>query len=217
MLCLSNLNLSFGSRTLLRNVNLELSPGVIGVLTGVNGCGKSSLLNCISGVIPSYIKADISGRLMLDGFDLSAIPLYEKFRYLWYSMANPSRQFFFPTCEAELAFALENMGLPADMIRQRIESALERFHLSRELLQSPFSLSGGQRSLLLCAMAEALDAKLFLLDEPSAGLSEASLVLLGNWLADLKRRNKIVLLAEHNAVLIAHTDMEFELSQWGIA
>lgn len=211
MLQISNLTLSYGQRVLLRDFRLELPAGAVGVLTGVNGCGKSSILNAISGVIPQYVKAGLEGKITWGDTDLRAIPLTEKYRYLWYSLSDPSRQFFFPTCEAELAFALENLGVEAAEIRRRIEQALARFGLERELMHSPLSLSGGQRSLLLCAMAEALDPQLFLLDEPGAGLSESSLILLQSWLHDLKGRNKAVLLAEHNTLLIGGADLVFPL------
>jgi len=211
MLKVSDLTLSFGSHRLLHHFHLDLPAGAVGVLTGPNGCGKSSVLNAISGVIPQYVNASLEGQIILDGTDLRGVPLTEKYHYLWYSLSDPSRQFFFPTCEAELAFALENMGVVAGEIKRRIGEALSRFWLQRELMQSPLSLSGGQRSLLLCAMAEALDPQLFLLDEPGAGLSESSLSLLQSWLQDLKTRNKAVLLAEHNPLLIAGADLVFPL------
>lgn len=212
MLKISDFSLSYADHTVLKSFFLELEPGCLGVLQGPNGSGKSSLLNAISGVIPEYLKATTTGSIRLFGTDLASIPLKEKFRYLWYSPSSNAATFFFPSCEAELAFALENMGMDSSIIRQRIDKALERFGLRSELQQPPSTLSAGQQSLLLCAMAEALDPPLYLLDEPSRGLSDASLDLLCEWLKDLQARSRIVFYAEHHPRLISMANQIFELS-----
>lgn len=210
MLKISEFSLSFGNHRILKNFQLELEPGCLGMLKGPNGSGKSSILNAVSGVIPEYFKATADGSISLFGTDLTQIPLKEKFRYLWYSPSSNLAPFFFPSCEAELAFALENLGLASCHIRQRIDDALRRFGLPDELQQPPSTLSAGQQSLLQCAMAEALAPSLYLLDEPSRGLSDSSLDLLCQWLKDLKARSSIVLCAEHHPRLLAMADRIFE-------
>jgi energy-coupling factor transporter ATP-binding protein EcfA2 len=206
MLVLSNLSVKYERKSVLNAFNLSLAPGSVCVLTGTNGSGKSTLLSAISGVIPEHINADITGNIKLYDTDLPSIPLKEKFRYLWHALSDTDTQFFFPTCEAELAFGLENKGLPASEIRQRINAAAAYFNLSEAMQSSPLSLSGGQKKLLLCAIGKALAPPLYLLDEPASGLSGRSLELLCQWLTELKQQGCIVLLAEHNPQLIAMAD-----------
>lgn len=210
MLKIEGLQLSFGQQSVLRDFGLTLASGTLGVLVGPNGSGKSSVLNAITGVIPEYIKAELSGTILLDNIRLQDIPLKEKFHYLWYSPAELS--FFFPSCETELAFALQNLGIKPSEIRQRIADAALRFGLQEEMQHAPHTLSAGQQKLLHFAMAEALDAPLVLLDEPSQALSAASLELLITWLQELKERNRLILIAEHHPRLIAMAEEIFELT-----
>ncbi len=207
MLQISNLSISYPKKTVLEAINLSLAPGTIAVLSGANGCGKSTLLSAISGVIPEHIAAELNGSVTLDGKDLRSIPLREKYHYLWHALSEPDVQFFFPTCEAELAFALENKGLAPAEIRERVQSAAADFGISHELNNSPLSLSGGQKRLLLCAIGKALAPGLYLLDEPASGLSGKSMDILCQWLVELKQQGSIVLLAEHSPRIIALADI----------
>ncbi len=213
MLSLSGLSLAFGERQLLSGLELRLNSGELCWLQGANGSGKSSLLNAISGIIPEHIKARFSGSISLSGIDFTQQPLCEKFHWLWHAQSEPETQFFFPTCEAELAFALENQGVPAAEINRRIEASLEQFQLESCRDKSPLNLSQGQQKLLLCAIGCALDPQLYLLDEPLAGLSESSQKLVLNWLKAEKSRGKIILVAEHNPALQQLSDHTLQLTK----
>ena len=211
MLTISDLCLSYGSQKVLDGFNLMLQSGTICVLKGPNGSGKSSLLEAISGVIPEYLKASITGSICWFDIDLPSLPLREKFHYLWHALCDAESQFFFPTIEAELAFALENKGLPPAEIRSRINQAAGYFGFEKSLLQAPNTLSGGQKKLLLCAIAHALNPPLLLMDEPVNGLSENAEKLFCAWLKELKQNGTTVLVAEHNPSVIALADLVIAL------
>lgn len=212
MLVLNKLSVSYPELSVINALCLQLEPGTICVLTGANGCGKSTLLSAISGVIPEHVTANVSGEIQYQGTDLRKVALNEKFHYLWHAGSDADSQFFFPTCEAELAFALENKGIVPQEIKDRISNAAAYFGLSGYLQSSPLSLSGGQKRLLLCAIGKALNPSLYLLDEPASGLSGNSLILLCNWLSELKEQGAIVLIAEHNPQLIGIADRVINLS-----
>lgn len=211
MLDICEFSLSYPGKQVLESFRLCLAPGTVCAITGANGCGKSTLLSAISGVIPEHISGVVQGSITLEGTDLTVIPLKEKHRYLWHAFANPDSQFFFPTCETELAFALENMGIPPAQIRQRVDTAAAFFGLEHELQNSPLSLSGGQKKLLLCAIGMAISPRLYLLDEPAAGLSASSTELLCKLLTSLKQQGCIVLVAEHNPAVISLADSVIDL------
>ncbi|HPH60364.1 MAG TPA: ABC transporter ATP-binding protein, partial [Candidatus Syntrophosphaera sp.] len=154
-------------RPLLRDLSFCLAPGELLWLKGPNGSGKTSLLNVLSGIIPQRIKAELTGSVTLSGTDLCALPLNEKFRHLAYQMSDPDHQIFFPRIEKELSFALENGGLPAVQMRQRIARAQADFGLNEFGQVEPGQLSRGQKKLLVLATCAALDPPLYLLDEPT--------------------------------------------------
>ncbi|MDD2230304.1 MAG: ABC transporter ATP-binding protein [Candidatus Cloacimonetes bacterium] len=212
MLVLNKLSVSYAELSVINAFCLKLKPGSICALTGANGCGKSTLLAAISGVIPEHIAATVTGEIQYNETDLRKVALNEKFHYLWHAGSDTDAQFFFPTCEAELAFALENKGIAPSEIKERIANAAAYFGLSGYMQSSPLSLSGGQKRLLLCAIGKALNPTLYLLDEPASGLSGNSLHLLCNWLYELKQQGSIVLIAEHIPELISMADVVINLS-----
>ena len=165
MLILKDFGISFADRNLLEGINIEIPEGTVFHLKGPNASGKSSLLNAISGIIPEYVQAKTTGDLIWNNIDLQTIPLKEKHHYLWHQLSDTEAQIFFPDCISELAFALENMAIPAEKIWERVNLATQQFGLSNLLYRDPSTLSGGEKKLLLCAIAETIDPPILLLDE----------------------------------------------------
>jgi len=212
MLRLENLSLAFGHRQLLQNLSLRLSEGELCWLKGANGSGKTTLLNLISGVIPEYVTAEFEAEIWLGELSLKDLPIREKFRYLWFAQNDPETQFLMPSCEAEIAFALENRGMPAEQIKRQVDSSLNLLGLQNCRWQAPQTLSRGQQKLLLCAIGNALDPPCYLLDEPLSGLSDSSVALVLTWIRLQKAKRKIFLVAEHNDALRHLADKELQLS-----
>ncbi|HNQ42942.1 MAG TPA: ABC transporter ATP-binding protein [Candidatus Cloacimonadota bacterium] len=185
---------------------MAVKSGEICAITGPNSCGKTSLLYAISGIIPQYIHAQLQGNITLTGLDLMVVPLNERFHYLGLLMANPKAQLLFPDGTSEIAFALENLGLPPDDIRSRIANAAGYFGIENLLDRSPLTLSGGEQKLLLLAALDALSPPLMLLDEPEAALSGRALHRMLEWLVKLKQNGHIVLVATHSDTLLQSCD-----------
>ncbi len=193
---------------------LSIYPGKISYLYGVNGCGKTSLLNAISGVIPAHIPGDRNGSIHWEKTNLSDIPLNEMYHFMAYQMSDCANQFLFPTLEHEVAFSLENMGLPVAEIHLRLKKSLHKFELDSYTMAHPDQLSVGQQKLALFAMIDVLDAPLILLDEPCSGLSDKAYALLLNWLLEQKGHQKTILIAEHDSRIKSIIDNIIQMEQY---
>ena len=188
-----------------------MGTGCLVAVTGANACGKSTLLFAISGIIPEYLQATITGTISLNELDLLGIQLREMYHHLSFAMTDSEAQLMFPDIMSEIAFALENMGLPIDQIQHRVKSATQRFGIHHMLERSPKTLSGGEQRLVLFACLDALNSPLVLLDEPETGLSDKNIMVLCDWLSELKDKGRIVLIATHCRTLIDLCDHIVEL------
>lgn len=122
---------------------------------------------------------------------------------------DPRSQFFTVNSSNEVAFGLENHGLPQDKIRQRVEEAFRIFHLERLKDRNVYALSSGERQLISILSAWAMDTDIFLLDEPTANLDFAATQQLKEILLALKRQGKTLLLSEHRLYYLADIADEF--------
>jgi len=212
MLLIQDFGISFADRTLLEGISLEIPEGCIFHLKGPNASGKSSLLNAISGIIPEYIKAQTTGEIIWNNIDLQSIPLKEKHHYLWHQLSDTEAQLFFPDCLSELAFALENMAIPTETIWEKVNLAARQFGLSNLLDRDPSTLSGGEKKLLLCAIAETIDPPILLLDEPLNGLDNQAIDLVLKWITGKKAQGKIIVVVDHNPFIETLADFSFTLT-----
>ena len=109
----------------------------------------------------------------------------------------------------EVAFGLENHGLPQDKIRRRVDEAFRIFHLERLKDRNVYELSSGERQLISILSAWAMDTDIFLLDEPTANLDFAATQQLKEILLALKKQGKTLLLSEHRLYYLADIADEF--------
>lgn len=209
----SGLSLSFSEaeQAIWENLNFTAPAGEILAITGANASGKTCLIQALCGIIPQSITAELTGSISLDSLNLRELPLCEIYRYMSVALSDARGQMMFPSSELEIAFALENMGLPATEIRQKIDSAAAYFGFTGLLQQDSQKLSGGEQRLLLFAICEAMHSPILLFDEPEAGLSQGSMALLTRWLKELRTAGRIVIIATHNDELIELADQVIRL------
>ncbi len=181
----------------LRNVNLSVSEGEFILLTGGSGCGKTTILRLINGLIPNFFEGRLEGSVTIDGFDVSHAELYDTAKSVSTVFQNPRSQFFNVDTTSELAFACENQGMKESEILRRIDKTVTELHLHPLMNRSLFDLSGGQKQKIACASVAVTGNKIILLDEPSANLDLRTIDELAGLLKKWKNEGKTIIVAEH--------------------
>ena len=194
---------------ILRQVGGGIPAGRCVVLCGGSGCGKSTLLRCINGLIPQFYEGELKGFCRLNGQDTAGMRIGEIGELVASVFQDPRSQFFTVNSSNEVAFGLENHGLPQDKIRRRVDEAFRIFHLERLKDRNVYELSSGERQLISILSAWAMDTDIFLLDEPTANLDFAATQQLKEILLALKKQGKTLLLSEHRLYYLADIADEF--------
>ena len=161
-LTLSGVRKSFGGTHVLHGIDLTVTDGEFVVFVGPSGCGKSTLLRVIAG-----LEEVTEGAVAIDGVDVTGLPASERgLAMVFQSYALYPHMSVYKN----MAFALENMGLPREEIDQRVRRAAAMLRLTDYLERKPRALSGGQRQRVAIGRAIVRDPKIFLFDEPLSNL-----------------------------------------------
>ena len=197
-----------GSRAL-GDVSLGVVPGTSTAIVGQTGSGKSTLLRLICG-----LEVPDEGRVLVRGNDTSTRRGRRGARRLvGYVMQHPERQLFAETVEKDVAFGPRNLGLPADEVDRRVTRALELVGLADRRGASPFKLSGGQRRLCALAGILAMEPRILVLDEPTAGLDPRGRAMLRSVLARLRGVGVTLVQVTHSMEDAARADRVMVLDQ----
>ncbi len=182
-----------------QNLFCSFLPNTVNLLLGPSGCGKSSLLYLISGLIPHSLEGRLTGNIILKGESISGSEPRELASRIGLVFQDPDTQFCTFLVEDELAFGLENLCVPREMMDERIDRALTITGLSGLRKRKVTSLSGGQKQKLAIACALIMDAELLLLDEPTSMLDAAGRKEIVELLHRLvTQHGKTIILIEHN-------------------
>ncbi len=157
-----NLDLSFGSVEVLKDLNLDIAEGEFLVLLGSSGCGKSTLLNCIAGLLEVT-----GGQMFIKGKNVTwAEPSERGIGMVFQSYALYPQM----TVKGNLSFGLKNAKVPKPEIEERVARAAEILQIEPLLNRKPGALSGGQRQRVAIGRALVRDVDVFLFDEPLSNL-----------------------------------------------
>lgn len=163
------------NRCVLDNMTLSVEEGAFCVLTGPTGCGKTTLLRSLKpelapvGQRAGFIDV-LGAALVRDGEAVDSLPARESAALIGYVMQDPDAQIVCDTVWHEIAFGLENIGMPQDAMRRRIAEVAHFFGIEPWMRSQTETLSGGQKQLVNLAGVLALRPRLLLLDEPTAQL-----------------------------------------------
>lgn len=198
-LLIEDLTFRYRSRSepAIRNISLEVQPGQVVMIAGASGCGKTTLARCINGLIPRSYKGELSGRILMQGQEISKLSLARISQMVGTVLQDPERQILGTRVLFEVAFGLENLGLPRPEIHQRVEEALARLKITHLRDRETFNLSGGEKQKVALAGVLAMHPDILLLDEPLASLDPASAQETLDTVRGLADEGMTVLMVEH--------------------
>ena len=172
---------------ILKGIDLSLREGEWVALIGANGSGKTTFLRCLNGLLrPTRGDVLVDGHSVLDVEGVRAVR-----RRVGMVFQNPDDQIVSAQVEREVAFGLENLGVPTEVMQGRVDEVLERFGLLRSRRHPPHLLSGGERQRLAIASVVAMRPRYLLLDEPTALLDPAARIKLRALLKELHRSGEV--------------------------
>ena len=188
-----DLTKSYGGRTVVRGVNLELKSGEVVGLLGANGAGKTTTFYMTVG-----LTAPDSGRVELDGVDVTDDPMYVRARKGIGYLPQEASIFRGLTVEQNILAILETMDMDGAARRARLKELLAELHLTPLAKSLAYTLSGGERRRAEITRALTMSPKFILLDEPFAGIDPIAVTDIQNIIFHLKERGIGILITDHN-------------------
>jgi energy-coupling factor transport system ATP-binding protein len=198
-LVINNLSFKYRNRTepALKDLCLTVPAGEVLLVAGASGCGKSTLIRCINGLIPRSYKGELSGSLTIYDKDVRTLSLAKISQMVGTVLQDPERQILGTKVISEVAFGLENLGLPRPEILERVDEALAYLKISHLRDRETFHLSGGEKQKVALAGVLAMRPGLILLDEPLASLDPASAVEALEMVRRIADEGLTVVIVEH--------------------
>ncbi len=185
-------------RPALRDLSLDVQEGEFLLVTGVSGAGKSTFLRLLNGLVPHFYGGVLSGRVRVAGRDPVALGPGEMSGTVGLVFQDPEAQFVAEIVEDELAFGMENAGLPVPLMRRRVEEALHAVGIEHLRARRVNTLSGGERQRVAIASVLTMQPRVLVLDEPTSQLDPQSAEEVLDSLVKLNRDLGLtVVLSEH--------------------
>lgn len=193
----------------LKDVSFQVEPGQLLAIVGPNEAGKSTLCLALAGLIPSLFHGEMQGQVTVCGLDTQTHAPGDFAGQVGLVLQNPVNQLsgMRYTAYEEVAFGLENLGIPRAEMPKRIEQALEQVGLADLRERSPYTLSGGQQQRLALASVLVMNPSVLILDEPTAMLDPQGRQEIFSLVQSLTRMGVTVVIVEHHLEWIArHAD-----------
>lgn len=181
----------------INDVSFQVRKGECVLLTGISGCGKTSLLRAINGLIPNYYEGKLSGEIRLLNENSAEKPIYEISKKVATVFQNPKSQFFNLDTTSEILFFLENTGTPFEKMHERLRFVSDFLDIERLLDRNIFNLSGGEKQMIAIASALASDTDIIVFDEPTSNLDLYYIEKIADALRLLKEAGKTLIISEH--------------------
>jgi energy-coupling factor transport system ATP-binding protein len=208
MIHIENLTYTYprAPRPALDHISLDIPQGQFCAVIGANGAGKTTLCYALTGFIPNFYRGKLEGRVQVAGRDVLTTPLSELAGEIGLVFDNPFNQITGArfSVREEVAFGLENLGVPREEMLARVEEVLARTGLAELAERSPFTLSGGQQQRLAIASVLVMRPQVLVLDEPTSQLDPVGTKEVFSVLRDLAAtRETTIVLTEHKLEWVA--------------
>lgn len=189
----------------LKDINLQVEEGEFVAVIGPNGVGKSTLCYTIAGFIPHFYKGELEGKVEVAGTDTKDSDLSEWVLNVGLAFQNPFNQISGSkfTVYEEIAFGLENIGVPRDEMIKRVDAAMKMTGISDLADRSPYSLSGGQQQRVALTSILVMEPKVLVLDEPTSQMDPIGTREVFQVIKEMSVQGLTVILVEHKIEWIA--------------
>lgn len=179
------------------DLTFNVSPGSVVLVTGVSGCGKTTLMRLANGLCPHYYEGTLSGNVKIFGKDTQTSSVSEVSELVGTLFQDPEDQFFALNVRDEMGFALKTAGIDAKTVEKRINDVAQRLRISELLKNSISALSEGQKQRVALAEILVTLPRALILDEPSANLDPEATARLAQELNTLKNAGYAILVVDH--------------------
>jgi len=188
----------------MENISLSIEKGEFVILTGPSGCGKTTFCRCLNGLIPNFYSGELHGDLFVDEENVSGKSTAELSKHIGFVFQNPENQLFSLTVERDVAFGLENLGVPKEEAVTRVSWAMQSTGIEDLRNKAPYELSGGQQQRAAIAGVLAMKPNIIVLDEPTSFLDPKSAEEIVGVIARLNREYRITtILVEHRLDIVS--------------
>ncbi|MEM3061496.1 MAG: energy-coupling factor transporter ATPase [Candidatus Bathyarchaeia archaeon] len=188
----------FQEKPVLNNVNLNVEKGEMALLIGPTGCGKSTLCLCLTGMIPHKLGGKLEGEVIVNGVNVLNSTVSEMAKHIGIVFQNPDEQLTCLYVEDEVAFGPENLMLPPEEVKSKVNEALEFVGLSEFKDRIVYDLSGGQKQRLAIAAVLAMRPSVLVLDAPISNLDPRGASEILHVIDDIRKEHKLTtLIVEH--------------------
>ena len=189
----------------LQDINLQVEAGEFVAVIGPNGAGKSTLCYTLAGFVPHFFKGELEGTVEVAGVESQNSTLSEWVLNVGLAFQNPFNQISGAkyTVFEELAFGLENIGIPREEMKARVEDAMRLTGISDLADRSPYSLSGGQQQRVALTSILVMQPKVLVLDEPTSQMDPIGTREVFSVIHNMAERGMTVILVEHKVEWIA--------------
>lgn len=193
-----------GTKPSISDISLKMEKGEFVLITGPSGCGKTTLCRCFNGLIPHFYQGELKGEITVAEMDPTKHQTHEMAKSVGLVFQNPENQLFALSIEKDVAFGLENLGIPREEIRERVDWALKQTGIYDLRERSPHEVSGGQQQRVAIAAVLAMQPEIIVLDEPTSFLDPLSAEKIFEVIRELNKKLGItVVLVEHRLDLTA--------------
>lgn len=194
-----------GKENVIEDISFTIEKGEFVSIIGKNGSGKTTICNILRGLIPHTHGGKISGEILLNGKSFDEIGMGELSKKIGFVFQNPFVQIsgVKETVFDEIAYGLENLGVPREEIITRVEDMIQLLKIDELKKKHPAQLSGGQRQRIALASVLVMEPEVLIIDEPTSQLDPQGSQEVFEIIELMKKKNKTIVLVEHKMDLIA--------------